>query len=176
MEHTIGTNQISSSDGEPPVEQVERPADHQEEQQCVEIEQKFLISLPVKPGSKRRVTQYKQNINASIYMKPLRNMDPLGQERLKIFQRGHKFLQRPKDISYLNSLFIQVTIQVNTVQINSLYPFINKTYKCPTGHARMHVGSEECKKLDLNKVESLIKCTVLDPRKLRFPVVQQLTK
>ncbi|CAH0556585.1 unnamed protein product [Brassicogethes aeneus] len=55
--------------------------------------------------------------------------------------------------------------------ICSLYPFINKYKKYPIGHPKIHIGNEACRKLPLDTVEGLIKCTVLPPRHLYHPVL-----
>lgn len=61
--------------------------------------------------------------------------------------------------------------KIKYLDMISLYPFINKTYKIPIKHPTVHIGEEECRKLDINTVEGLIKCTVLGPKKLLFPVL-----
>ena len=42
-----------------------------------------------------------------------------------------------------------------------LYPYVNKYGKYPVGHPKIIVGRAECKKVDIRKVEGIIKCSVL---------------
>ncbi|CAH0553368.1 unnamed protein product [Brassicogethes aeneus] len=53
----------------------------------------------------------------------------------------------------------------------SLYPFINKYKKYPIGHPKIHIGNEECKKLSMDTVDGIIKCSILPPRNLYHPVL-----
>lgn len=71
-----------------------------------------------------------------------------------------------------NKLHYKVAVgeKIRYVDVNSLYPYENKTYKVPIKHPKIHIG-DECLKVDLNTVEGLIKCTVLAPRRLRFPIL-----
>ncbi|CAH0562743.1 unnamed protein product [Brassicogethes aeneus] len=53
----------------------------------------------------------------------------------------------------------------------SLYPFVNKYKKYPIGRPQTHVGDEACRKLPMDTVEGIIKCSVLPPRNLYHPVL-----
>ncbi len=55
--------------------------------------------------------------------------------------------------------------------INSLYPFINKTAKTVVKHPKVHAGEEACMKLPWQSMDGLMKVTVLPPRGLAFPVL-----
>ncbi|KAJ8674416.1 hypothetical protein QAD02_005678 [Eretmocerus hayati] len=61
------------------------------------------------------------------------------------------------------------------VDVCSLYPSVCKDGEFPVGHPKIYVG-EECEEflgrdLDIKKVKGLIKCTVLPPTNLYFPVL-----
>ncbi|XP_063934061.1 uncharacterized protein LOC135145859 [Zophobas morio] len=54
----------------------------------------------------------------------------------------------------------------------SLYPYINKYGKYPIGHPiKIYVGDNECRQVELQSVEGLIKCLVLPPQNLYHPVL-----
>lgn len=60
--------------------------------------------------------------------------------------------------------------KMHYLDICSLYPFINKTAKCPIGHPSIYVGAE-CMMLPWETMDGLMKVTVKPPRKLAFPVL-----
>ncbi|OXU31805.1 hypothetical protein TSAR_005818 [Trichomalopsis sarcophagae] len=65
--------------------------------------------------------------------------------------------------------------EIRFVDVNSLYPFLNKHRKYPVGHPKVKIG-HDCdeyldKKLFITQVEGLVKCRVLPPRKLLQPVL-----
>ena len=55
------------------------------------------------------------------------------------------------------------------VDFTSLYPFVQKTKKFPTGHPQIYI-KDECKQLDIKNMFGLVKCRIL-PRNLYFPVL-----
>jgi hypothetical protein len=61
--------------------------------------------------------------------------------------------------------------QIKYYDVCSLYPFVNKYGKYPVGHPRIHVGPEACARLDIPRLEGLVKCTVLTPQDLYHPVL-----
>ncbi|CAH0546857.1 unnamed protein product [Brassicogethes aeneus] len=61
--------------------------------------------------------------------------------------------------------------QICYFDVCSLYPFINKYGKYPVGHPKIHIGDKDCRKLPMNSVEGLIKCSVLPPQTLYHPVL-----
>jgi hypothetical protein len=52
----------------------------------------------------------------------------------------------------------------------SLYPYINKHFKVPLGHPKLHVG-DDAKNIDIATFEGIIKCRVLPPSDLFHPVL-----
>jgi G:T-mismatch repair DNA endonuclease (very short patch repair protein) len=61
--------------------------------------------------------------------------------------------------------------QIKYYDVSSLYPFVNKYGKYPVGHPRIHVGPEACARLDIQRLEGLVKCTVLPLHDLYHPVL-----
>lgn len=56
--------------------------------------------------------------------------------------------------------------------ICSLYPYICKTGTFPLGHPKnIFIGDDQCKTINLNKTEGLIKCKILPPVNLYHPVL-----
>ena len=62
--------------------------------------------------------------------------------------------------------------QIKYLDVCSLYPWVCKYGKFPVGHPEVFAG-QECKTLDLNKTDGLIKCRVLPPQDLFHPVLPQ---
>lgn len=65
--------------------------------------------------------------------------------------------------------------KIRYVDVCSLYPYICKYGKYPVGHPTLYIG-DECINLvgqnnSLDKVEGLVKCTVLPPQNLHHPVL-----
>ena len=56
------------------------------------------------------------------------------------------------------------------VDFTSLYPFVQKTKKFPTGHPQIYI-KDECKQCDIKNMFGLVKCRILPPRNLYFPVL-----
>ncbi|CAB3978337.1 DNA polymerase [Paramuricea clavata] len=52
----------------------------------------------------------------------------------------------------------------------SLYPYVQKKFQYPTGHPVILKG-RECENIDVNQVFGLIKCKILPPTHLLFPVL-----
>lgn len=68
-----------------------------------------------------------------------------------------------------------VNEEIHYADVCSLYPWVCKYGKFPTGHPKIYVG-EECKDLtgpenDVVSVEGLIKCSILPPQNLYHPVL-----
>ena len=57
------------------------------------------------------------------------------------------------------------------LDFTSLYPSVQKKNIFPVGHPQIYIGNDECRKIDLKNVMGLVKCTVLPPRNLLFPVL-----
>ena len=57
------------------------------------------------------------------------------------------------------------------LDFTSLYPSMQKKNIFPVGHLQIYVGNDECRKIDLKNVMGFVKCTVLPPRNLLFPVL-----
>ncbi|KAJ8951329.1 hypothetical protein NQ317_017624 [Molorchus minor] len=55
--------------------------------------------------------------------------------------------------------------KIKYIDVCSLYPYICKTAKFPVGHPDVFVG-DECKNLNLNETDGLIKCKILPPTNL----------
>ena len=55
--------------------------------------------------------------------------------------------------------------------VTSLYPFVQKTYEYPTQHPEIFRGVEVCATKNLNNAFGLIKCKILPPNNLLFPVL-----
>ena len=51
------------------------------------------------------------------------------------------------------------------------YPSVQKKNIFPVGHPQIYIRKDECRKIDLKNVMVLVKCTVLPPRNLLFPVL-----
>lgn len=60
--------------------------------------------------------------------------------------------------------------KIHYFDINSLYPFINKTSKCVVSHPKVHVGND-CLKVPWQNLDGLMKVTIAPPRRLGFPVL-----
>ena len=56
------------------------------------------------------------------------------------------------------------------VYFTSLYPFVQKTFDYPLGHLNIYVG-QECTGQSVLDVFGLVKCKVLPPKGLLFPVL-----
>ena len=56
------------------------------------------------------------------------------------------------------------------IDFTSLYPYVQKKNKFPTGHPVIYID-DECDGIDLNRMFGLIKCKILPPRNLYFPVL-----
>jgi hypothetical protein len=55
--------------------------------------------------------------------------------------------------------------------VMSLYPYICKYFKFPVGHPVVHAG-EACTDIDsMLKMEGLIKCQILPPKRIYHPVL-----
>ena len=60
--------------------------------------------------------------------------------------------------------------------VRSLYPYICKTGEFPIGHPKIYIG-EECREIagasntEVKNLSGLVKCEILPPRKLYFPVL-----
>ncbi|XP_043285730.1 uncharacterized protein [Venturia canescens] len=77
--------------------------------------------------------------------------------------------------NFVNMYEVKESEKIKYVDVCSLYPWVCKTGKFPIGHPKVYVG-EECRVLigqnnSLERVEGLVKCTVLPPRDLYFPVL-----
>jgi hypothetical protein len=57
----------------------------------------------------------------------------------------------------------------------SLYPYVQKIYDYPTKHPEITRGTEKCAKINLEYVFGLIKCKILPPLNLLFPVLPHRT-
>ena len=55
------------------------------------------------------------------------------------------------------------------VEFTSLYPFVQKTNKFPTGQPKIYIN-DECSNVDLKEMFGLIKCKILPPSNFYFPV------
>jgi hypothetical protein len=53
----------------------------------------------------------------------------------------------------------------------SLYSYVQKKYRYPIKHPVITRGADQCSKLDVHKIFSLIKCKILLPKTLLFPVL-----
>lgn len=60
--------------------------------------------------------------------------------------------------------------KIKYVDVRSLYPYVCKYGKFPIGHPVVYVG-DDCKQLDLNQTDGLIKCKILPPENLSLPVL-----
>ena len=56
------------------------------------------------------------------------------------------------------------------IDFTSLYPYVQKTNKFPTGHPKIYV-KEECDGLNIKNLFGLIKCKILPPQNLYFAVL-----
>jgi hypothetical protein len=57
----------------------------------------------------------------------------------------------------------------------SLYPYVQKIYDYPTKHPKIIRGVEKCAEIPIESVFGLIKCKILPPRNLLFPVLPYRT-
>ena len=57
----------------------------------------------------------------------------------------------------------------------SLYPYVQKIYEYPTKHPEITRGLENCAKIDLNYIFGLVKCKILPPTNLLFPIIPYRT-
>ena len=48
--------------------------------------------------------------------------------------------------------------------------FVQKSKKFPTGHPQIYI-KDECKQIDIKAMFGLVKCKILPPRDLYFPVL-----
>ena len=55
--------------------------------------------------------------------------------------------------------------------VRSLYPYICKNGEFPVGHPKIYIGEEECSKIGTSSLNGLVKCEILPPRRLYFPVL-----
>ena len=53
----------------------------------------------------------------------------------------------------------------------SLYPFVKKKYVYPTRHPTIICGEEKCREISVENIFGLIKCKILPPKQLLFPVL-----
>lgn len=60
--------------------------------------------------------------------------------------------------------------KIKYVDVCSLYPWVCKYGKFPIGHPEVYLF-DECKNLDLQKIDGLVKCKVLPPQNLYHPVL-----
>ncbi|KAJ8933580.1 hypothetical protein NQ318_015967 [Aromia moschata] len=65
---------------------------------------------------------------------------------------------------------LKMAKKIKYVDVCSLYPYVNKYGKYPVGHPEVLVG-DDCKNLDLNQADGLIKCKILPPSDLYHPVL-----
>jgi hypothetical protein len=56
-----------------------------------------------------------------------------------------------------------------------LYPYVQKIYEYPTKHPEITRGLENCAKIDLNYIFGLVKCKILPPTNLLFPIIPYRT-
>lgn len=61
--------------------------------------------------------------------------------------------------------------KIKYTDVCSLYPWVCKYGKFPVGYPVLYVGDTECRYLDLNKTNGIIKCTVLPPQRLYHPIL-----
>ena len=60
---------------------------------------------------------------------------------------------------------------IQYVDVMSLYPYICEYLKFPVGHSVIHAGDACHDKEVMLQKEGLIKCSVLPPKRLYYPVV-----
>ena len=53
----------------------------------------------------------------------------------------------------------------------SLYPYVQKKFRYPIKHPTITRGIDKCSKLNINKIFGLIKCKILPPKNMLFPVL-----
>jgi hypothetical protein len=53
----------------------------------------------------------------------------------------------------------------------SLYPYVQKKYRFPILHPMITRGIDECSEIEIKTAFGLIKCKILPPKKLLFPVL-----
>lgn len=63
--------------------------------------------------------------------------------------------------------------KIKYTDVCSLYPWVCKYGKFPVGHPKLYVGNTECRKINLSKINGLIKCKILPPQNLFHPVLPQ---
>ena len=56
------------------------------------------------------------------------------------------------------------------IDFTSLYPYVQKSNKFPTGHPAIYI-KDECKEIEIKDVFGLIKCKIIPPKNLYFPVL-----
>jgi len=61
---------------------------------------------------------------------------------------------------------IQEDASIQYCDIMSIYPYICKYFKVPIGHSVIHVGDACANKEACLKMDGLIKCTIVPPKKL----------
>ncbi len=61
--------------------------------------------------------------------------------------------------------------KIRYIDFTSLYPFVQKKYDFPTGHPHITTGTEACANTDIHNVFGIVKCMVLPPKSLLFPVL-----
>ena len=59
------------------------------------------------------------------------------------------------------------------IDFTSLYPFVQKSKKFPTSHPQIYI-KDECQQIDIKTMFGLVKCRILPPRNLYFPVLPPL--
>ena len=92
--------------------------------------------------------------NLEIFPEPLKPRDAFFGGRTTAFIRLHDTVGSEK-IMYKD--------------FTSLYPWVNKNSLYPVGHPVTYVGSERCP--DVRDVCGIVKCRVLPPKQLYFPVL-----
>ena len=60
--------------------------------------------------------------------------------------------------------------KIHYVDFTSLYPSVQKDFSFPIGHPSILVGNE-CDKVDFDQFCGLVKCDILPPKNLYFPVL-----
>ncbi|CAB3977399.1 DNA polymerase [Paramuricea clavata] len=65
--------------------------------------------------------------------------------------------------------------KIRYYDFTSLYSFVQKNYQYPTKHPKIIRGIEKCAQFNLGTIFGLIKCKILPPRNLLFPVIPYRT-
>lgn len=119
--------------------------------------------------------EFAENENMRQYLArhPL-TASPAGSEALN--PRDAFYGGRTGNTSRYRQIAADAVEQIRYVDVCSLYPWVCKNGRFPVGHPTVYVG-DECKLLtgptgkDISRVEGLIKCRILPPRKLYHPVL-----